>query len=685
MPIIPGASSGIDTDKIIKDLKEVEKQPIKRLEKQKKEVDLEIKVLQELQKMTSDLQKEARSLYGFEANYETKKFISENSAAIKGTASKKAEEGEYNIEIMSLASKLTIGSKDLKPDEEIPKGSITLNGKKMSFSGGTLSDFRKFLNKNYSDILSAKKFRISSKSERLVIASQQEGEKGVFSIDDPDKLLKYLGIYDPTAAKSRKKEKASEETARPQEEFAPVLFEPNRMGILSDGPGQVSPDQRSLTLDEEAARELRVSPPVKENAKLRYLNLGVDHKSPSPEIDKTPTRLSFGPTRSLNIKGIILKTYNADRKRKRSEPAPHKFDWGIILKSKTGKSQKRSLKNKGSLQQIPIPEDITSLGFYTQNIKVTFGEPNWVYEVEPPLSSEKTKKTAEGGKADMVSAQKNIFPHLIRPGKNLKLRVDGIKMERHSNTGIDDIIEGVQLDLLKDTDAPVRVSISGDHEDIKKQILLFVESYNKLLEFSQENSKVDELANDVGKFDAMAKLKGKTGILIANTAVRNLINGLKTKVANPYPALREPRIKVLAALGITTGEIGASWEEISRGYLQVDETLLTKYLTESPLAVKEFFGSDTNYDLKVDNGLALKIYEFLKPYTQNYGNGIIYSNINSNKERVQQLNEQIVKIEEKADRYEERLKKQFGNMESVIQKQKAIGGQIKNRFKEPEE
>ena len=196
---------------------------------------------------------------------------------------------------------------------------------------------------------------------------------------------------------------------------------------------------------------------------------------------------------------------------------------------------------------------------------------------------------------------------------------------------------------------------------------------------------MDELANDVGKFDAMAKLKGKTGILIANTAVRNLINGLKTKVANPYPAFRKPRIKVLAALGITTGEIGASWEEISKGYLQVDETLLTKYLTESPLAVKEFFGSDTNYDLKVDNGLALKIYEFLKPYTQNYGHGIIYSNINSNKERVQQLNEQIVKIEEKADRYEERLKKQFGNMESVIQKQKAIGGQIKNRFKEPEE
>ena len=410
MPIIPGVSSGIDTGKIIKDLKEVEKQPIKRLEKQKKEADLEIKALQELQKMTSDLQKGAKSLFGFGANYETKKFISENSAVVKGAASEKAEDGEYNIEIMSLASKLTIGSKDIKPDEQIPKGSITLNGKKELFSGGTLNDFKKFLNKNYSDILSAKKIRISSKAERLVIASQQEGEKGVFSIDDPDKLLKYLGIFDPTAAKSRKKEKASEETARTQEEFAPVLFEPNRMGVLSEGPGQVSRDQRALTLDEKAARELAVSPPVKENAKLRYLKLGIEHKSLPLPGDKTPTRLSFGPTHSLNIKGIILNTYNADRKRKRSEPAPHEFDYGIILKSKAGKPQKRSLKNKVSLQQIPIPEDTTSLGFYTQNTKVTFLDPNWVYEVELPPPSEKTKKTAEDDKVDIGFRSKKYFP-----------------------------------------------------------------------------------------------------------------------------------------------------------------------------------------------------------------------------------------------------------------------------------
>ena len=672
MPIVEGISSGIETGKIIQKLKEVEKRPIVRLERRKQEINLENQALQGLQKIVKELQDSVRVLYGFDTRYEEKKLVSDPPGFVQGIPNKKAQLGDHKIDVKNLTNELTIKSRPVKLKEKIPAGSIVLNGKKKTFKGGTLKDFEEFLNKNYSDVLIARRVRMNPKEETLVIKSKREGKKGLFKIKDPDSLLKKLDIYDPDHKKKLEEEQPLEAIQR--EEFVPFLFDPVRVGIVKEGPANISQDRKSLVLGKQAARNLLTAPPHHENKKLKFLSLNVSSQlTPPPPKDTSPTRLDFGPTRSINIKGIHLDTYNASRMREKEEPLIKDSDYGIRINSKKD-SQEISFKGKSRRQRIPITVDMNSIDFYTRETKVIFSDPAWVYEVRS------APKKEDSSKEGFVQEQADMFPNLLKPAQNAKINLDGIDIERDSNKGLNDIIDGVQLDLLKKTDQPIIVSISNDHEKIKKQIQTFIDTYNKLLRFSRENTTAKNLATKPGKFDKMAKLKGATGILITNLSVRSLVNGLKTRASNPYPSFRKPHIKILQTIGISTGEIGARWEDISQGYLQLNEKTLMKALIESPLAVKDFFGSDTNQDRKLDNGFAYIMHEFLRPYAQDYGRGILYSSIKSNKERVRQIDKKIVQIEEKADRYEDKLKRKFGAMESAIHKQKSISEELKNKL-----
>ena len=678
MPIVEGISSGLETGKIIQKLKEVEKRPIIHLEKQKNEIHLENQALKEVQGAVKELQDSVKVLYNFEAKYEARKLVSDPPGFVEGLASKKASPNNYKLTIKNLASKLVIGSKTLQKKEEIPSGTITLNGKRKTFRGGNLKNFKDFLNRNYPDILSAKHIRKNSKEEILILESKQEGEKGIFKIKDHDSLLKKLKIYDPEKKNQAKEQTPPKDTKR--ENLLSLLFDPLNIGVLKEGPVDISPDQKSMLLKEYAARNLPASPPLEEDRELKFLSLHVKHPSASPsQEDNAPDRLYLGPTQNINIKGILLDTYNVYRKRKKEKPTIREFDYGIRINSK-GESKAISFKEKSSYQRIPVTADIASIDFYTQNTQVVFSDLHWVFETTVKPQTPVPVRGEEPSGNGLEPEQASIFPNLLHPARNAELNLDGVDLERDSNKGLDGIIEGAQLDLIKKTDSPINISITNDYEGVKKQIHTFVDAYNNLLKLSQKSTTNKVLNSKPGKFDKMAKLKGDTGVLVTNLSVRTLLNGLKKRISDPYPSFREPHLKILNMVGISTGEIGSRWEDISDGHLQINEQTLEQVLTKSPVAVKEFFGSDTNQDQRVDNGLAFHIHKLLKPYAQNYSRGILYTNIKSNEDRIKQIDEKIVHLEEKADRYEEKLKRKFGAMESAIHRQKSIGQEIKSKL-----
>jgi flagellar hook-associated protein 2 len=195
------------------------------------------------------------------------------------------------------------------------------------------------------------------------------------------------------------------------------------------------------------------------------------------------------------------------------------------------------------------------------------------------------------------------------------------------------------------------------------------------LQYSEEVAKTAQV-KEVGKYREM---RAESGILATNATIRQLINGLKMHTSNAYPANREPYLRTLAQIGISSGAIGGKRAEVTKGYLEVDEAKLNQMLAENPTAVKELFAIDTNGDLRIDNGYAHVTENFLEPFTR-FTRGLISEQIKSNQERVKQIERDIKRQEEHVKTYEAKLKTKFGYMESSVQKSKSTGTFLKQKL-----
>jgi flagellar hook-associated protein 2 len=176
------------------------------------------------------------------------------------------------------------------------------------------------------------------------------------------------------------------------------------------------------------------------------------------------------------------------------------------------------------------------------------------------------------------------------------------------------------------------------------------------------------------------KAKEKTGLLAGDNAVLRLSSGLKTIISGAYPNRKETGFRTLAEIGISTGQIGSSWEKIQEGILQIDEEMLTKALNENPEAVKELFATDINQDAITDEGVGFRILEHMKPYTQFTG-GIVNSKIKLLEDNISDNKKKIKNHETHMLAYESKLKQRFLYMEQGVGKNKSVGNYLQNNLR----
>jgi len=176
------------------------------------------------------------------------------------------------------------------------------------------------------------------------------------------------------------------------------------------------------------------------------------------------------------------------------------------------------------------------------------------------------------------------------------------------------------------------------------------------------------------------KAKEKTGLLAGDNAVLRLTSGLKTIISGAYPNRKETGYRTLAEIGISTGQIGSSWEKIQEGILQIDEEKLTKALKENPEAVKELFATDINQDAITDEGVGYRILEHMKPYTQFTG-GIVNSKIKLLEDNISDNKKKIKNHESHMLAYESKLKQRFLYMEQGVGKNKSVGNYLQNNLR----
>ncbi len=673
-----GLASGIDTKDLIKKLVEVEKAPIVRLETSKKDLSDTTKALSELRKRTKTLQDALHAMASFEAAFEQKRLNATPAGIVDGTVRKNAPPSRHTLQVLKLASNLSFATSPILPAQRLAQARLKIGGVESTFNGGTLQSLREHIQRYHGKQLTSKIVQIKENESILILDTVALGEDALLKIEDPDGLLRQLGLISgaPMPENSKKppeKDPAKKDKPEDKEtvESERWLINPQQVEPVAGKPPATAEDRKTITLAENSAGRYKfLAGQNSDNRRITKISLSAMPPSEHGEADEAPDMLTDGIKDNINIKGVELETYNITRTRKKDQLKM--TDYGVVLRY-NGKEEKISLSGKTGVQSFPVAKDLVAVEFYATGADVLFEPLELTYAVKTPPKIDHAN--AESDKTPAEAEQKKLFPNLLRAAQNAQVKIDGINISRKANSNLADIIEGVSLNLLKTAADNVETEISNDNDSAKKQVLGFVKAYNELLHFSDEVAKSAKV-KEAGKFQEMRK---ESGILATNATIRQLINGLKMHTSNAYPTNREPHLRTLAQIGISTGAIGGKREEVVKGYLEVDETKLAQSLAEHPTAVKELFAIDTNGDLRIDNGYAHVAENFLEPYTR-FTRGLISEQIKSNAERVKMLDKDIKRQEEHVKQFEAKLKTKFGYMESSVQKSKSTGTFLRQKL-----
>lgn len=171
-----------------------------------------------------------------------------------------------------------------------------------------------------------------------------------------------------------------------------------------------------------------------------------------------------------------------------------------------------------------------------------------------------TLKGADGDALDIGGSATKTS--LVSAAQNAQLTVDGINVERPSNT-VSDLVTGVTLQLKGVSTVPVSLTSTPPTDALTQAINDVVTTYNEVL------STITEQTDPI------------TGNLRADPAAKSLLSSLKALSSKPLVG------GAVAGLPRTLSELGVATN--TDGTLRVDATLLAKQLAAYPDTVESMF------------------------------------------------------------------------------------------------
>lgn len=165
----------------------------------------------------------------------------------------------------------------------------------------------------------------------------------------------------------------------------------------------------------------------------------------------------------------------------------------------------------------------------------------------------------------------------IVAGQDAEIIVDGYTITRSTNT-ITDVISGVTLNLIgEDTDATITLNVSRDNDGIKEKIQEFVDGYNELMSYIEEQNTASEDGET-------------TGTLFADSSLRSVKTTLRSVILSEVSGL-DSTLDHLSLIGINIDE---------KGQLSINDDMLAGYLESNFEDVVKLFavqGTSTNSSL----------------------------------------------------------------------------------------
>lgn len=233
-------------------------------------------------------------------------------------------------------------------------------------------------------------------------------------------------------------------------------------------------------------------------------------------------------------------------------------------------------------------------------------------------------------------------------GQSAKFTLDGIEMERNSNSPTD-VVDGVTLNFKKaDATKTITLGLTNDTDKELSAVKDFVSQYNSVMSFLSEKM-------DVGD---PSKSDNKTGALAGDSTLISLQSKLQSTVLSGK-----------TVNGVSASTLGLSVDR--NGTLSLDETKFKAQLAKNPNAVKDFFFVDTSSKYsteKTGTGYTADFKAVLDRYTstKSGSEGVISLRKSSYQSEIKDYNKQIERITEQIATKRARYVTMFTNLDTAI-------------------
>lgn len=229
----------------------------------------------------------------------------------------------------------------------------------------------------------------------------------------------------------------------------------------------------------------------------------------------------------------------------------------------------------------------------------------------------------------------NAVKNKLQDASDASFTVNGLTVTRSTNEDIDDVIEGVTLNLLQVTTSNVTLQVQRDTSAITSQIESFLSQFNDTIGYIQTKTSVNTTTYSRGP------LAGESSVMALRT---RLINALLDSVSSVQAGNPE----TLAEIGITFDDDG----EVSIS----DSETFSDYLANNPTAVEDLFNST--------DGVANTVSDLLDSFTQT--DGILENRTDSIDDRIEYINDRIERLEARMTRREQQLRSEFASMQQAL-------------------
>lgn len=211
--------------------------------------------------------------------------------------------------------------------------------------------------------------------------------------------------------------------------------------------------------------------------------------------------------------------------------------------------------------------------------------------------------------------------------------IDGVTFTRGQNT-VDDAINGLTFTLRDDTGTQQTMSVQRDLDKAKDNVKSFIDTFNKMNGTIRTKTFIDA-QND------------REGVLHNQRSIRNLTMNLRQTALQPMSGAPAGNLKSLSEIGISIKNDGTMYIE--------DSSALDQALTDRPDEVAELF---TN-----DNSAVASMKSQAEMYTKS--KGIIPTLEDGIDERIDFLDRRIKRQDHHLEKYEERQRAKFNELERI--------------------